>query len=515
MLPDSPSARCGNPWHGLAVRQPSGLGLLPSGTLIRMPGSGRTIYVKKPGLDVPVTTLDETAAGMEWRNDALITGSFGQLYQKDLGARSFLYFGHTDNWLVKLSTDSVSNLQAAGVLNFQIIKFGMFGGTPQTITQAVAMPTWGQNAPTIPVPEFGYTDITSANITLMDANRVGTAAIFMLENTTLDFQLSGGEVIDPIDRALGFLEATITEDTPGFPVVAVSVLATRDQTLGVPSVNRTSQLTLTPVGWPAGPDDNQWVGYGVKSGSETIEYAVSGRIVTMWYDTTTQLPVSIKGEAKATVVRTRSDEAVSWGEYHAIETYTRNLEFSLYDKDGIKRQTTWQTGTTTTNIIRLGFSAGAGPTCQMESTYTAETEHSGVIETNSTSSAVSACTTTANEFITLGQPLELENLDAPSPPFSAYPFSYESLVTPSPRNRLDFLTGFLVAKRVYPYRWTPTCVGLVELKYTTHPAVFIGCCGRSEYSDTLTAINDNITHGSDDPRTGEKVFASTVRVCYT
>lgn len=141
---------CGNPWHGLW--SPDGLLLPNSDVMLLSPAPvggglgefatpmadrdavypsahGDSILVRVPGLPVPETSAAETAAGMAWKNYALLGGARRLLHGVPLGMNRWIYIDPNGKpWLAELRFPAASGLPR--VLRFR--EFGVFRPAPTT-----------------------------------------------------------------------------------------------------------------------------------------------------------------------------------------------------------------------------------------------------------------------------------------------------------------------------------------------------------------------------------------------
>lgn len=141
-------ANAGNPWHGLW--SPAGL-LLPNSDLMEVspvpvgggisefstvmadrgalypPEHGDCILVRVPGLPAPETSTAEAAAGMTWRNYALLGGARRILHGVELGMHRWIYVDADGKpWLAELRFPATSGQPR--VVRFR--EFGVFRAAP-------------------------------------------------------------------------------------------------------------------------------------------------------------------------------------------------------------------------------------------------------------------------------------------------------------------------------------------------------------------------------------------------
>lgn len=141
---------CGNPWHGLW--SPDGLLLPNSDVMLVSPAPvggglgefatpmadrdavypsahGDSILVRVPGLPVPETSAAETAAGMAWKNYALLGGARRLLHGVPLGMNRWIYIDPNGKpWLAELRFPATSGQPR--VVRFR--EFGVFRPAPTT-----------------------------------------------------------------------------------------------------------------------------------------------------------------------------------------------------------------------------------------------------------------------------------------------------------------------------------------------------------------------------------------------
>lgn len=139
---------CGSPWHGLW--SPAGL-VLPNSDIMAFspapagggisefpttmdargvlyPGEhGDCILVRAPGLPSPETSAEESAAGMVWRNYALLGGARRLLNGVELGLNRWIYIDPAGKpWLAELRFPAASGQPR--VIRFR--EFGVFRAAP-------------------------------------------------------------------------------------------------------------------------------------------------------------------------------------------------------------------------------------------------------------------------------------------------------------------------------------------------------------------------------------------------
>lgn len=327
-LPAYPEALVvwGNPYHGL----------VEGGVLTLTTGDTRevttaTLQSGRPGdviawrqptpppppIQTPEQQAADAAAGMEWRDYALLYG-LRRVNGKSLGGVNTWIYAAPDRsrWLISLAGSSI-NLTASWSATVTAKRFGEFphvtGHPVETYSLPVSLADWQQAIPGKAGGDYSIDLIgsvtTSVGLTLEDASLSGARAVFMLARSYS---------AEPIARrSLGFIEISMT-GVPGVDWSAgLTVARTRAQTLGIATVDETlapvtmmgvflvPSLATTPdftaypacVGWtyftytpnPAVLDPAANQDHGVLTrwplaiGTQTFSHQITGRIVAMAY----------------------------------------------------------------------------------------------------------------------------------------------------------------------------------------------------------------------------------------
>jgi hypothetical protein len=224
----------GTPYHGLVS---GGQLTLPNGAVIAYPqpemfGSnfdiaGTSHLVRAPGVPPVVRTPEQaardTANGHEWRDTATLTGMRGQLYGQPLNG--WIYIDPVGTrWLVECPSflgKAASVTSGSFSETVSLTRFGEFPGVAESHSYPTTLAGIGQDTP---VMSAVYTDNSKARVESISSD--GGQAIIML------YAPGGTTHRDPF----GFLLLTISG--PGEDAITtLSVLRTREQTIGVATVN--------------------------------------------------------------------------------------------------------------------------------------------------------------------------------------------------------------------------------------------------------------------------------------
>ena len=262
----------GSPWHGPCqdgnVTLPNDQQMAYSQT--DQGGSGGDVIVfRPPGTKLPKRPAEweaaDAAAGREWRDYALVTGWVTRcLYGKSLGKGHgcWLYAAPDGSrWLIStMSVPVTADYTSSWTRTFTATRFGDIavgtaaegewssGVAQEEHSLQATLTDWQQAIAGKTGGDYyidGVGSVTSGEVWLEDASITGAHAVFM---TGLNYPS------EPIRRrSLGFVEVEIT-GTPGVDwTVAMSVLRTREQTLGewVFTEDRTSDADLFEIAWPS------------------------------------------------------------------------------------------------------------------------------------------------------------------------------------------------------------------------------------------------------------------------
>lgn len=250
---------CGWPWHGLIKRagsfDPYRL-YLPNGTTRAHPLPERpwcTYRVKVPGVAPvvrdPAQIAADLAAGRGWRDDAVVSGSRFQLYDRELGG--WVYCAPDQSrWLISVNLNEKTATAT---------RFGMVGLPSDVRTATVTWPAdEGQATPALGGLIY---KIDRAPVDLLPD---GSKAVFMFYTD------------DPAGQPdvrlvpLGFLMCQVSGSlTAGF-ALTFTVLRTRQQTLGVASYEDDTVIVRNAFGQ-------------IISASGTATRLLEGRVWAMWF----------------------------------------------------------------------------------------------------------------------------------------------------------------------------------------------------------------------------------------
>lgn len=319
----------GSPWHGYVQGDALTLPNAATRTHPQPSGSYHWEYsaahlLQVPG--VPAVTRDtaeaaaDTAAGREWRNYALLSGSTAQLYGQPLGRGRWIYVDPAgDRWLIDasaldLKTWSPSTVPAS--VSISVRRFGVVGLSANATSYNVSVPDLGQAG--TPVYSNSSTETGFFDSSLYSLHPQGSAAVFMLHYQCADaawpaqrfpcgwfeLRISGAgsnptlSVVRLHDRleTLGGAGSVSSSLTPGQHYSMWQKL-TVDFTGSItpPSCVGTRTVTydvvlLSEWNGDLGYND-QWrytlgergVGFGT-SGTATIAKSYAGMVLAVWYD---------------------------------------------------------------------------------------------------------------------------------------------------------------------------------------------------------------------------------------
>jgi len=300
--------------------------------------AGKTLYQKMPwapGITrTPEQISSDTADGIEWRDDVLITGARNQIYGQQLDG--WLYAGPDGNpWHI----DAIPFEGSIGTSFNEIVTVSLFGrvGVPaEKYDVTVTLADTGQSAPSL---------TASPQAEVLDITPDGSKAVIMIWSRT-DRPPFTTVALDKM--SLGFLLLELS-GTPGVDFVAsLSVLRTRDQTLGLshdtgnPAIVQVTYYTdlgetteevivggadcsgyreikVTPSAYPT---SGTGASFSVGTVSGQRVRGVSDRIVGMWFDASgTPQDVTLSFSATYTIDSPGLTQSAS-GQYVRREYHT-------------------------------------------------------------------------------------------------------------------------------------------------------------------------------------------------
>lgn len=138
----------GCPWHGLVTGNSLALPNATTKTWEYILGNGNADIVRVAGLPVPTTTVDEAAAGKEWRNYALITGAKRVFYGKELGENHWVYVPSAGNgYHLAVAVDTCTADGSGGEIELTVSVWRLrFTAGPETVrTFSAALTGIGQD----------------------------------------------------------------------------------------------------------------------------------------------------------------------------------------------------------------------------------------------------------------------------------------------------------------------------------------------------------------------------------
>lgn len=242
----------GNPYHGPVQ---GGVLTLPNSATKTWPQPGTAApdlagmvhLVKRPGQPDVVRSVEElaadAAAGREWRNAALLSGSGMQLHGQDVNG--WIYVDPAgDRWLVQFTTNpatvAYSFTDPDIELSFKFSRFGVFGQSALETTEIVSISGYGQSGPSfkgflVSQSPTQLEDVVSGRLMVDSITPDGSKVALMLHRQK--FYIGPDDPPDPTDDALyrhpvGWLQLAISG--PGSaPTLTLSVLKNRDETLQI------------------------------------------------------------------------------------------------------------------------------------------------------------------------------------------------------------------------------------------------------------------------------------------
>lgn len=237
----------GNPYHGTVQ---GGTLTLPNAITKTWPQpdsttpdiAGSTHLLMRPGQPEVVRSIEQaaadTAAGLQWRNKAMLSGGKLQLYGKNIGG--WIYIDPSGGrWRIEFVTpleSIVLGFAATLSLQMRVSRFGSFGGSDLTFTTTLTLTDWGQTGyPTLrDFPVTGPSEnVTAAEFFLEAVTPTGSRAAISAHELRTNSSLTSDPSIDvAVRHALGWVEISITL-VGGLPSLSLSVLKNRAQTLGV------------------------------------------------------------------------------------------------------------------------------------------------------------------------------------------------------------------------------------------------------------------------------------------
>lgn len=205
----------GCPWHGLWE---SDLLLLSSNwstiQWVSIGDHGNADLIRIVGLPVPTRTVDEAAAGMAWRNYALITGSTRVFYGMQLGAGHWIYVPEIGNafhlWISSVNT--CTGTASGGAIDLTISAAQcVFGADTGVVTFDASLSDIGQG-------QWEGEDITivAAGVVLSAQSESGAKILIELQKA--------GVII-------GWMEGTVTGTSLETLSLSLAVAKTRAQTI--------------------------------------------------------------------------------------------------------------------------------------------------------------------------------------------------------------------------------------------------------------------------------------------
>lgn len=290
----------GCPWHGLVK---GGQVYLPNGTqrpYPQPPGAGWragcAALIARPDMPVIETPDEQTAAGMEWRNTAILAGKSG-LHGRSLGAGAWVYIDPAgDRWRVTTTLNTANLLTPPSAVTVKLERFGVLGGLPQAYEYSIPMPDLGQGAPSIGT-------VNAIRAITFDLKPRGESVIFMVYTNWLT-TASGPQPTDHFgDIPIGWLELTLSG--PGAECVfTLQTLKTRAQTLGIATganspdwvMEKFSLVTETDIEWTSptrrvvtqqvvrverDPTSSGFFDFALSA--DPVSVSVSGRVMALWY----------------------------------------------------------------------------------------------------------------------------------------------------------------------------------------------------------------------------------------
>ncbi|SDJ61552.1 hypothetical protein [Pseudomonas indica] len=279
----------GTAWHGLVK---GGVLTLPNAATMPYPQPapagdpwlrGSTALLAHPDAPGVTRTPEEAAAdeaaGREWWTQAILAG--GNLYGQPLGG--WIYIDPAgERWLVRINLHEIPTI--GGTATVTLSRYGAFGRPALVHTYSVDVPNMGQSTPAI-------SGTSGTFVTLYHSHPTGAAAVY---EVSVQFNQVHRQFWRR--RPVGWLEVTLA-GLGAECEIAVTVLKTREQTLGTPvrswfdlaednyyrasNPDGTSSITQTQ---PVGIDWTLLVRHNIVSGTE--EYGFTGYVVGMFYDAT-------------------------------------------------------------------------------------------------------------------------------------------------------------------------------------------------------------------------------------
>lgn len=284
----------GTPYHGL-VRE--GVLVLPNAESKSYPQPNATQFdtagsahlLRRPGQPAVSRSEEEAladaAAGWQWRNVAMLSGSNQQLYGRDI--RGWVYIDPDGGrWMLRFVNDLASlnfGIGATFSLTLNIRRFGGFGSDPEARNVTISLADWGQSgyATLQDFPVDSSTPLVNALTPTLDAitpsgDRV---ALCVARPRTLSSLTSDPTVDVTVRHALGWVEISVSM-VDGLPVPTLSVLKTRAQTLMTVEQSTTDASSIATFP-PLEPSSGLSLDARVGMAQYTLETL---RLVRCWVD---------------------------------------------------------------------------------------------------------------------------------------------------------------------------------------------------------------------------------------
>lgn len=334
----------GHPWHGVCTR--AGIGL-PNGQTMVYPGfrpeGGDVHLFKIPGAPGGTTTPEDVAAGRQWLDYALISGSTMHLYGKALGEGKWLYLDPDGvRWLVSttLQTNSVANVEGQSI-TVTLDRFGEFLVPAERHEYTVAVPNLGQDTPAVDNARYDGATLQKNEILahLFSVHPQGEQAVFLLYAHTDIYtqRMQWGK------RPVGWLMLSITG--PGASaVISLAVLKNRSETIGTMTFSggfetvylyRVTEITDTYVDYQGEPTLVETVSTttsftSASSGLTGYDPSGPGSTTTAYaLHQVTELPVGMASGTRGAVVESiiainyRPDGTLTYTTARYTDTQTR------------------------------------------------------------------------------------------------------------------------------------------------------------------------------------------------
>lgn len=257
-LSPDPLARVGiwgHPWHGLVQ---GGVLPLPNATTIGYPqpdttwpdtaGSTHRLHIPgiAPVVRSPAELAADAAAGLQWRNEAMLSGGRMQLYSQPMDGWIYVDPAGVRWRVVVAGLDNEWSFAAPLATTVALHRFGDLGVPAESHAYPVSLNNWGQAGPPVYIPITDTQPLADARL-LVDALKLdGSAALVMVH---LRRTQSGLWSDVTVRWPLGWLELTISG--PG-AAATVNLAVKRD---------RATTLAITRAVRNAPSGDLWWAGY--------------------------------------------------------------------------------------------------------------------------------------------------------------------------------------------------------------------------------------------------------------